>query len=821
MQDDQQPETKATDDANDNGQPVTSQATDNKLKLIGDVQHDYDTDAVLQFIDNVFDTTIPSGAHRLVFASKSNVPSKPLSGVSALEKVMQRTTSPRALYYSLSTCYPDKDGKLSHGSANFAGLHGVIFDDVGTKIDPANIPPELEPTYIIESSAGNYQWGFIFDQPITDVTQAMAVINTVAAAGLTDAGGKVPVKLVRLPEGVNGKQNSEKQTFKVNLNKWNGSVYTPEQLLDRINLDDGTGIVTWDRIQNGYDPLDKKHNTQYLPRAPIAQSTEGMIDEVMEWLHEHDMVLTNTGDGWVDIVCPWHHEHSDGEVSAGYNPLGQGDDPLTRGFNCFHDHCKDKDTSDFLIHVINSSDIPFLARRVTEWIPHGEYAYNEATDKVIRLTDTPVENNFGSFKRSHSRGSVFAVDGTGKNIKLNPVEAWMASPYRITISGIASNPREPMIFHDGNGTWFNTSRLPDWGTGGYDQAHVDKFLGFINYLIPDASECGYVLDWLTCKMVDPTFRGTGLVMVTPVFGAGRSTFANMVEQMLGQHNAARVPFTDLVNSTFNYWEDKLLVTVDETRDTAASQNDLYKTYEVIKQRVDTTNANTTMNVKYGGLRPVYACSSFLILSNHTDAIAIPREDRRLTVISNTDKPESGAYFNDLKAWIDDGAWIPHVFRYLQSRTVTHNTNIPLKTLGKEVMASSNLSSVSAIIAKASAYCEANGIGIISTPDLKRIVEDVLAIQHNDQDYRETYVRRCLNEAAKPFEGLVIRKKGGKVQRVRAFNWAIVNGTIPSYGPNMWRDKTSDIPQELKDYAQDCVDGMDCKAVVDYVVGAME
>ena len=96
-----------------------------------------------------------------------------------------------------------------------------MLDDIGTKVPIDTLPEGLEPTYIIESSAGNYQYGFVLDEPVTDLEQAEALIQLVYESGYSDAGGKMATKLVRLPGGVNGKKG-EKRLFPVKLTKDDG-----------------------------------------------------------------------------------------------------------------------------------------------------------------------------------------------------------------------------------------------------------------------------------------------------------------------------------------------------------------------------------------------------------------------------------------------------------------------------------------------------------------------------------------------------------------------------------------------------------------------
>ena len=804
-----------SEDETDNTGPA--QPSQHKLHVLGDTPHEYDTDSVLEFIDNVF-VDLPVDAHRLVYASSSNIPSSPMSGIKYLEKTLNRTTKPKAFYFAMSSVYPDAKGLLSHKTENFAAMHGVIFDDIGTKIDVSKIPAGLEPTYIIESSAGNYQYGYLFDKPVTDVNHALAITNTIAAAGLTDAGGKVPIKLVRLPVGINGKPNAEKQTFGVNLHKWNGTVYTPETLLDRIAHDDGTGVVTWERIsRDNYDPLVKKHNTKYLPLMPQGQSTDGIIDDVLEWLYSNDDVIANSGDGWVDIVCPWHHEHTDGNPTAGYNPLGQGEDPFSRGFHCFHEHCKDKDTKEFLVHVINSSDIEVLSYRVNAWLGAGDYAYDKTTGDILKLVFPPVIHNFGALKRSY--GPTPAVTGAGKNIALNPVDAWMKSPYRITIEGQSSSAGEPLIFDDPRGKWLNTCIMPDWGTGAFDQAHVDKFLAYCNYIIPDVDECTFWLDWLTHKMRDPKFRGTGIVMVTPTFGVGRSTLASMVARLLGEANTARVDFTDLVESKFNHWEDKVLVTIDEARDTSSANTGLHKAYEVLKQRVDTTVVQTMVNPKYGAMYTAMNCSSYLILSNHINAIAIPKSDRRLTILSNAQVPLTPQEFTDLNTWLDQGEWMPHVFRYLVQRTATYDCLTPLVTGAKTAMVDSTQSKGAEIAKLIEAYCTDNDIHFAAVPDMSWVLTEALVRSGSTTDYNDKYFGQCLNDISRVFSKHRITANQ-KAQKVRMLNWAVVGGVITGYEEGMWAFKGPDMLVSTKQSIVAHCKKFDVQTVLDHVLAEL-
>tara|TARA_R110000822_G_scaffold310329_3_gene442620 strand:+ start:2094 stop:4562 length:2469 start_codon:yes stop_codon:yes gene_type:complete len=777
----------------------TNRLSQPKIQLLGAAEHDYDSAAVLGFIDDVL-TDIPEGAHRLVYTSPTNAPHYPLAGVKELEKIMTRTTAPRAMYYSLTTVYPDPDGSLHHKTENFAGMHGVIFDDIGTKINAADLPEGLEPSYIIESSEGNYQWGFLFDKPITNVEHAKSMIQLIASAKLTDEGGKVPVKLVRLPEGINGKKDSIKQMFHVKLNKWTGLTYTPEQIVERIGLTDESGDITWDRVMDGYDSVAKKHNTKLLPILPQGQSSEGTVDEVLEWLYQEGAVVSTSSGGWVDIVCPWHHNHSTGEITAGYKPLGYGSEPYKRGFNCFHEGCAGKKSNDFFIYIINSSNINAIAFSVLEQLQFGEYVYDRSANEVVKLVSPPVSYPLTSMRTAMKRASSPAVDGQGNVKMLNPVDSWLDSPFRITVDGIGANPGAPHVFDDARGTWLNTCVLPEWGEGAYDQAHVDRFLGYVNYILPSVTEAAYFLDWLTHKMVDPRFRGTGIVMVAKEFGVGRSTLAKMVTAMLGSANCTGVDFSELTGSNFNAWEDKLFVVVNEAEDNSQFSAK-HSAYEVLKQRVDTTVTSTVLNPKYGRQREITVCTSYLILSNHINAVAVPRNDRRLTVLTNAEVPESDQYFIELNHWRKNTDWAGHVFRYLTQRKTTNTCLTPLPTRAKDNMAMASESNIDHCVRLLAEHLAEEGIIAMGSKQATHIIAQLMDHGNPDASTSRRHISMRLNKVSERFDYFQVKINGGP-ETPRMF----VNlGSLHDEGAGMLAAKAADIPLSVRDKIRDaCV-----------------
>ncbi len=139
----------------------------------------------------------------------------------------------KTCYVNISSCYPDQTGTLGHKRDLFAACHLVILDDVGTKVPIDKTPAKLKPTYIIESSPGNYQYGYVFKKPITVYEHAQAIVEALAHAELTDCGGLTATKVVRIGAGINGKltpntnhRDPRKGSFLVNLEFMDGPEWT-------------------------------------------------------------------------------------------------------------------------------------------------------------------------------------------------------------------------------------------------------------------------------------------------------------------------------------------------------------------------------------------------------------------------------------------------------------------------------------------------------------------------------------------------------------------------------------------------------------------
>jgi hypothetical protein len=234
-------------------------------------------------------------------------------------------------YFTPATFAPDSEGKYRRQKKQFVALHGIILDDVGTKACGLNRLDGLPLSWLIETSPGNYQAGYIFAEPMTDGAYAESLLNAVISAGLCDPGADGPkARYGRLPVAVNGKHDP---AFPCRLVKWNPELrYTPEQIIDGLEL-----VISETKA--------KGTRAKAVVRGTVVESDE---DEVYSPRSEESQVITELkvnglykkplGSGTHDITCPFVHEHTD-EVDSGTAYFEPDAAHPVGGFKCMHGHC--------------------------------------------------------------------------------------------------------------------------------------------------------------------------------------------------------------------------------------------------------------------------------------------------------------------------------------------------------------------------------------------------------------------------------------------------------------------------------------------------
>jgi hypothetical protein len=208
-----------------------------------------------------------------------------------------------------------KDGHVSASAANCEYILVMMLDDIGTK---SKTPP-LPPTWIMETSAGSFQWGYAFNEQPSKA-EFSAAIKAIAEAGYTDPGAINAVRNFRLPGSVNLKPGRD--NFAAVLTEFH-----PERDYSLPEICAALGVTP--------------AAADSLTLRPIRISDDG-ADDVLAWLSAQGLLLSKPNqEGWAGVICPNSEQHTDGNPEGRYMPAN-------RAYCCLHGHCVDLDSRTFL-----------------------------------------------------------------------------------------------------------------------------------------------------------------------------------------------------------------------------------------------------------------------------------------------------------------------------------------------------------------------------------------------------------------------------------------------------------------------------------------
>lgn len=226
-------------------------------------------------------------------------------------------------YFSLAVYGPADDG-YHRREKDCAAVFGVMLDDLGSKALPLERLASCPPSYVIETSAGNFQAGYLFTEPQTDLEAVKGLNQSMVEAGLCDPGAKSPAtRYGRLPAASNGKSAP---AFQCRLVEWHPEQrYTVEEIISRLEL----APPTETRKTRTKSATRHVEDDVYIPRADE--------NEVITALKNRGLYKSPLGSGRHDITCPWLHEHTD-SVDHGSAYFEPSDLYPVGGYKCQHGH---------------------------------------------------------------------------------------------------------------------------------------------------------------------------------------------------------------------------------------------------------------------------------------------------------------------------------------------------------------------------------------------------------------------------------------------------------------------------------------------------
>lgn len=294
-------------------------------------------------------------------------------------------------YFTISHFDADDRGRPRRRKSLYRCTRVIVLDDVREKLPMHEVEKLPKPSWILETSSGSEQWGYILKTPCTDRAKIDNLLDGLVANGLapggTDPGMKGATRYVRLPEGYNTKPKRfiDGKPWKCVMLLWNP--------LRRVSLKD---------LANPFD-VD-------LDAVRVEGATEGageMLDhpalDVPDVLH----VKSTLSAGRYDVTCPWVDTHTDCEDN-GTAFFTNGDSSL--GFKCHHGHCLDKNGND-LVNYINEN-VSGFKNELNNWQVRRELKAAMAKTvkpKISFMGKAPVHSDNGQNTTDENRVDTIRV----------------------------------------------------------------------------------------------------------------------------------------------------------------------------------------------------------------------------------------------------------------------------------------------------------------------------------------------------------------------------------------------------------------------------
>lgn len=236
-------------------------------------------------------------------------------------------------YVAISSFRADENGKYRRRKSQFGQTWALMIDDIGTKLPLSAVPRELVPSLVVESSPGNYQATFFLDQPLQHealVSDGIRQIIAKLTNGGVDPGMAGVTRVLRLPEGVNGKPNyiRDGQVWRCKVWVWRPDIRT-----------------TWDELRQAFGVIERvKVYTE--PNDGVTLERKRCFGLVKQGLKHLGLIKHATGSGWMDITCPWIEQHT-GRANTGtaVAPPMKANGYMG-GFKCHHGHCEQRNWGD-------------------------------------------------------------------------------------------------------------------------------------------------------------------------------------------------------------------------------------------------------------------------------------------------------------------------------------------------------------------------------------------------------------------------------------------------------------------------------------------
>ncbi|MCW9733722.1 DUF5906 domain-containing protein [Avibacterium sp. 20-15] len=465
--------------------------------------------------------------------------------------------------------------------------------------------------------------------------------------------------------------------------EWEGGLPTEIPVISAAEFE-----TLWESLPLVMDVVDSK--SQNLSRTrDLTQGNAHSSDDVANFLDKKWQVFSIGKRGERFIRCPFEDDHSgesSNETATAYFPADTGG--FEQGhFKCQHAHCAHRTDSDFLDAIgyyegmfepLKANDKATPDDKVAEFV--RRYIYMAENDRVYDL-DSDRHNyapKFSEFKNFTANITIFKQDGK-KPVEVPVWKEWLRHPKRQSVLSAVYLPGREFIIEDKDGSrYLNEFHFPEIPFV-ESQEKLPHFLHHMAYLIPREEERKHFIQWMASLRQRPERRNkvTNMLVSTP-HGTGRGWVVELLQHLLGKWNCTKCKMHELVDGQFNnFMHRSILCSVEEVKE----RSERFAVSDKVRDTL--TENDLEINLKYGAKKTMPVYTNFFFMTNHTDALVLKEEDRRINVFGGPDHAKEKAYYDHLYSLLNDKQFIAEVYSYLVSLDLsdyrwTHSFDTPAR-----------------------------------------------------------------------------------------------------------------------------------------------
>ena len=632
-------------------------------------------------------------------------------------------------YFDIATFYPAEDGAIRRRKALYKRCHVFVLDDVSEKIPEDQAARLPAPSWILRTSAGSNQWGYILDPVLAgrflDYTEAEVcnaqdiLISSDLVPSGKDPGMRGVTRLVRLPEGHNSKASrlvDGWRPFNCEITLWKPENRTTlEAIIAPFALEGETlDMVRRETVTEGQ---------QIVSDHPVL----AVVD-----------VLQDKGGGQYDVVCPNVGDHTDHDTSGTAiwtYPDGRA------GIKCHHGSCLEFTGAGLMAWCREQEGWQaarehFQAARAADAFRDVEAASGagESGQDMAPVADTPewvnqseIFNNIVTI--TEGRGGFFNLESrafidNGGVINSNWAElvdgvlpaTWLRTmPGKMTAQGVGWHPIGDKFIHLNGRKLVNSYREPHIIPIQNDDL-IKNWLFLCEYIYGEHAKL--VMDHMAFTLQHPDRKIRWQVLTVGKPRTGKTMSVEPLNLIMG--DASSVVSKDNSGEAWGDVFAKSKVVIYEEIDHTID-------FDVLKPRLANSGLEH-LNIKGQGYLVQMNLYSMYLFSNKDDALQFDTDQDKLLVIrAPSEKLDEATFYKPLGQQMERSAeFLSAAYYHLLNRDVSDFQYHSLPERTEALYAMHKASRDQAEVAILSAIKHLDGpfsLGLAEQPAIKKWLRD--------------------------------------------------------------------------------------------------